>query len=159
MKKNIREFSFKHDLSEKDYFIHACFVNDLQVFYKDWIEQKTGRIQFFDSMNNILIHKYWKPSNICCESGEILNKENIDVKISYWTPFIWKPIRKDLKQQAMKYEAFECQKIDASCNDCKYLDRMKSWCNNLEKEIIINENLCHVQNQQCFIHRKEITLK
>ena len=71
-----------------------------------------------------MIHKYWKPSNICCVSGELLNHENIDVKVGYWLPYLWKPVRKDLK----------------------------SWCNKYEKSIIITPNTCHPQNQNCFQH-------
>ena len=152
-----RSFPFKYDWSEKQFFIYACFVDDLQQFYQDWVEQgkKAGRIQYFrqDADGN-LTHLYWCPSNICCESGELLTKESIDVKIGYWTPNIWKPIRKDLKQEAMRFEAFECQKIDCSCSDCKYLDRAKSWCNKLDKKTSIDANLCHIQNQNCFEHRR-----
>ena len=91
-----RSFPFRYDWSEKQFFIYACFVEDLQQFYKDWVEQgrKVGRIQFFDiGSDGKLTHKHWKPSNICCESGEVLTKENIDVKVGYWLPFLWKPIR------------------------------------------------------------------
>jgi hypothetical protein len=150
-------FPFKYDWSEKQFFIYACFVDNLQQFYKDWIEQgrKAGRIQFFDVLGNgMFFHKYWMPSNICCESGDILTTDNIDIKVGYWFPHLWKPIRKDLKQQAMKFEALECQKIDCSCNDCKYLDRVKSWCNKLDKKTNINGNFCHPQNINCFEHRR-----
>jgi hypothetical protein len=152
-----RSFPFRYDWSEKQFFIYACFVDDLQQFYNDWVEQgrKAGRIQFFNTESDgKLTHKYWQPSNICCESGEVLTKENIDVKVGYWLPYLRKPIRKDLKQQAMKFEALECQKIDSSCSDCKHLDRAKSWCNKLDKKTNINENLCHPQNQHCFEHRQ-----
>jgi len=152
-----RSFPFKYDWSEKQFFIYACFVDDLQQFYQDWIEQgkKAGRIQFFDKgIDGKLTHKYWRPSNICCESGELLTKENIDVKVGYWTPNLWKPVRKDLKQEAMKFEALECQKIDCSCNDCKYLERTNSYCNKLDMQVIVNSNSCHAQNQGCFEHRR-----
>ena len=152
-----RSFPFKYDWSEKQFFIYACFVDDLQQFYQDWVEQarRGVRIQFFDiGVDGKLIHKYWLPSKICCETREELTIENIDIKVGYWLPFLWKPIRKDLKQQAMKHEALECQKIDCSCNDCKCLDRSKHWCNKLNKKISINENLCHPQNQNCFEHRR-----
>lgn len=143
--------------TEKQLFIHACFADNLQDFYKEYIKQggKKGRAQLFDTDGNgKLIHKYWCPSNICCESKEILTPENIDIKISYWFPFIWKPIRSDLKIKAMKDEAFGCQMIDCSCNDCKHLNREKSLCNKFNKKIIINPNTCHPQNQNCFEHRR-----
>lgn len=145
------------NLSEKQYFIHACFVDDLQSFYKNWIDQgsKKGRAQFFYTLpNGKLIHRYWNPSSTCCETGQELTLENIDVKIGYWTPFVWKAVRKDLRIEAMKEEAFECQKIDCSCSDCKHLERSKKWCNKFDKETSINANLCHPQNQECFKHRR-----
>lgn len=154
-----KTYPFKYDWSEKQFFIYACFVDDLQAFYRDWVDQgrKAGRIQFFNiEMDGSLTHKYWMPSRICCESGETLTLENIDVKIGYWWPNIWKPIRKDLKQEAMKFEAFECQKIDSSCNNCKHLDRANKWCNKLQKNVAINENLCHPENQDCFEHIRSI---
>ncbi len=156
------KYPFNYEWSEKQFFIYACFVKDLQQFYKDWIEQgrKAGRKQFFkQNSKGVLEHKYWKPSNVCCESGEVLTEVNIDVKTGYWTPNIWKPIRVDLKQVSMKNEAFECQKIDCSCSDCFYLDRAKSWCMKLDKPIKINSNLCHIENQNCFKHRKEKSLQ
>lgn len=153
----MRNIILYNDLSEKQLFLHACFVDDLQEFYNNWIKQFKSKVQLFDiEKDNKITHKYWVPSNICCESGEVLTKENIDVKIGYWSPNIWKPIRKDLKQETMKFEAFECQKIDCSCNDCKHLDRQKSSCNKLDKTIVINANYCHIQNQNCFEHRKVV---
>lgn len=156
MGKNIlNSLPFKHNWSEKQFFIHACFADDLQQFYVDWIKQSSGRAQFFDTgINGKLTHKYWRPSSICCESGDELFKETIDVKIGYWTPNLWKPVNKALKQEAMRYEALECQNIDCSCNDCKYLCRDKKWCDKLCKKIIIRSNTCHPENQGCFKHRR-----
>jgi len=147
--------------NNKKLFLTACFVDDLQTFYKKMILDNNGRINQFEgnlSLNNFqqrnnIEHKLWFPSTICCETGELLTQENIDIKIGYWMN-IWKPIRKDLKEEAMKKEAFECQKIDCSCNDCKFLDREKSWCNKLDKKTSIDVNLCHPQNLNCFEHRK-----
>lgn len=152
------EYPFQYNWSERQFFLYACFVDDLQKFYRDWIEQgkKSGRIQFFDvAPNGTLTHKYWRPSNICCESGEVLTNDNIDIKVGYWTPNLWKPIRKDLRQEAIKFEALECQKIDVSCNDCKHLDRTNKHCNKLNKKVSIKPNACHPQNQNCFEHRRD----
>lgn len=152
-----RRYDFDFNWSERQFFIYACFVDDLQMFYRDWIEQgrKSGRMQFFNiDEEGILTHKYWSPSKICCETGEILTKENIGVKVLYWTPCLWKPIRKDLKQEVMRLEAFECQQIDCSCNDCKSLDRANRACLKFGKSVSINANFCHPQNQDCFVHRR-----
>ncbi len=153
-----KTFSFPNNWSEKQYFIHACFVDDLQVFFSEWVEQgrKSGRIQFFDTKDDgTFEHKYWKPSNKCCVTGEILTKDNIDVRVGYFTPNIWKPVRKDLMQEAKKQEAYECQKIDCSCSDCKFSDRAERFCNKFSRKIKIISGVCHPQNLECFEHRLE----
>ena len=56
-----RSFPFKYDWTERQFFICACFVDDLQKFYTDWVEQgrKAGRIQYFDiGSDGKLTHKY-----------------------------------------------------------------------------------------------------
>ena len=140
-------------MKERDYFLQACFTDDLQQFYKDWINEKADRIQYFIESNGLLEHRQWKPSKICRSLGEELTIDNIDIAVGYWTPFLWFPIRKDFKVQHQKNEAYECQKIDCSCNDCIFLNRDEKWCMQLEKEITIQSNLCHPQNQECFVHR------
>ena len=104
----------------KKHFIDACFADDLQKWYSDWIEEKKDRIQFFTTDDGYR-HRSWLPSDTCCYSGEKLTRDNIDVLVGYWTPFMWKPIRKDLRVQAQREEAYECQLIDCSCNDCAFL--------------------------------------
>lgn len=142
--------------SERDFFIEACFSDDLQVFYKSWIAQKPDRIQFFTKLEGVLSHKYWNPSNLCCIIGDTLTKDNIDIKISYWTPFIWKPILKSLKIESMKKEAYMCQLIDSNCNDCFYLDRGNKKCLKFDKNIQIYPGISQVENKDCFKHRKDI---
>mgnify|MGYP001578250881 CR=1 FL=1 len=151
-----KKFPFPHNWSEKQYFIYACFVDNLQNFYKEWAEQgrKSGRIQFFDTKGDgALEHKYWKPSNICQISGDVLTNETIDIKVGYFTPFIWKPVHKNFLLKAKKEEAFECQKIDCSCSDCKFVDRENSFCNKFNWKTKIFAGSCHPQNIGCFQHR------
>lgn len=154
-----KKYPFAHNLSEKEYFILACFSLDIQHFYREWIEQgrKQGRFQFFDTDNKgLLVHKYWVPSNICCHTKQLLTQDTIEVKVGYWTPFLWKPVHKDYRQLAQKQEAYNCQIIDASCSDCYYLQRDTSWCKKMDKKVSVEPNLCHPQNQECFTHRKDI---
>jgi hypothetical protein len=137
-------------LSEKDYFIQACFSDNLSEFYEKWIKEKPDRQQFF----NNLFHKYWIPSKYCCESGVLLSIDTIAIRISYWTPFIWKPIHKDLLQKSKQFESHECQLIDTNCNDCKYLNREGSACIKFDKLVKLSPNICQPENSNCFIHRK-----
>ena len=147
--------------SEKEYFIQACLSENLNEFYKQYINQDyKARHQHFEKIddNNInsIQHKYWVPSNICCSSGKILTVDTIDVRISYWYPFIWMPIHKNLKDLEKKQEAYECQKIDSSCNDCKFLDRKNDSC--LKKgtknlNALLYGNTSSPNNRNCFVHR------
>ncbi len=153
-----KDYPFPNNWSDREYFLYACFVPDLQVFYNEWIEQggkKKGRIQYFDILpDGRLEHKYWKPSNKCCQSGELLTNKDIDIKASYWTPNLWKPIRKDLLAEAKKAESFECQNIDCSCNDCKWLNRADSWCTKFDKKTRAEVNIACPENINCFEHRR-----
>ena len=69
-----------------------------------------------------------------------------------------------------KESIFELQKIDCNCNDCGYMKRnmdklpKKGIANPINygfclfKEVSVSfiPNICSVENQTCFIHRKEI---
>lgn len=167
----MEKLTFAKNLSEKEYFILACFAEDLQEFYKEWIQQSPGRKQYF--YMEVLKHKYWIPGNICSVSGVKLTKDNIDVKIGYWKPSLWKPVLDSLKKEAELEEAYECQKIDANCNDCKYFDRTRLTNNLIDCSTSIfprinckvglctkhNYNVyassCSFQGNICFIHRKD----
>ena len=145
-------------ISEKQYFIEACFSDNLQSFYKQYVDEKPDRIQYFNVIGEELTHKYWSPSIYCVETKEELTVDNIDVLISYWTPFVWKSIRKELLVDSRNKEAFECQNIDCSCNDCFFLVRKYSYCNKLLKDINIHSNNCNINNQKCFVHRKNVKI-
>lgn len=143
------------ELTEKEYFIEACLSDDLQDFYQNWIKEKPNRIQFFYNINGYLLHKYWFPNNKCSETNQQLNKENIDIRIGYWSPFGWKPVYKEIKQETMKNEAYNCQLIDKNCNDCMFLNRNNKQCTKLNKTVKLNPNICQPENDECFKHRKQ----
>jgi hypothetical protein len=143
--------------SEKDYFKQACFTDDLQKFYRSYINEKRDRIQFFiESIKGDLIHRYWKPSNICCYTGIELKDSDLGIHIGYWTPFQWKPIHKDLVIIASKEESFECQSIDCNCNDCIHLVRKDLMCDRFNKKVNPQPNICDIYNQKCFVHRRSV---
>lgn len=143
-------------MTERDYFIEACFAPDLQVWYKEWIRQKPDRVQFFFDGLDHYEHLYWSPSLICRSSGQILTRDNIDISKSYWTPFTWYPIHKESVSSHKKIEAYHRQVIDCSCNDCGHLQRQSGTvgkCLLFNKAVGIHPNTCCPQNIKCFIHR------
>ncbi len=151
------KYLFDYKWTEQQFFKYACFVDDLQLFYRQWIDQKRDRMQFFTERNGKLEHNYWIPSKICRESGEELSEENTTILIGYWFPFCWFPIRKDLLEVSKKFEQLECQKIDCSCNDCKFFERIKERNGNCIKKgipIIAQPNTSCPNNLECFEHRR-----
>jgi len=154
-----KKYEFNYQWSDKQFFIYACLTWDLQKFYRDWIEQggKTGREQFFitNSLGE-LEHLYWRPSPICSVSGERLTKENIDVLPGYWTPNLWKPVRKDILAEAKRQEVIWCQNLDCSCSDCYFMHRAKIWCTKFNKKAKVEPNTANPENMNCFQHRKEV---
>jgi hypothetical protein len=142
--------------SKKQYFLHACFADDLQEYYKEYIAQKFNRKQEFNELpNGVLIHKDWCPSRICRHSKQTIESiDDLDVFVGYWTPHCWYPVKKEFRKIGMDLEAYECQLIDCSCNDCVFLDRANILCTKFNKPTFILPNHCHPQNQDCFKHRK-----
>lgn len=141
--------------NEKELFKQACFSNNLQDFYRECVNKKTIGIQNLYVYKEIFNHRYWNVTRTCSFSFVELNEENFDFKISYWYPFIWTPVRKDLKEKSIKQIAYECQKIDKSCNDCANLDRQKDLCKikNIKVNSKLFSNTCMPNNENCFRHR------
>jgi len=94
-------------------------------------------------------------SNKCQATGILLNESNFDIGIRYWLPNSWYPVHKDFKHDYMKNEAYNCQKLDTNCNDCKHLNRAEMKCLKLNKGLSFAPNTCMPENQDCFIHRKD----
>jgi hypothetical protein len=156
-------------MTEKELFIEACFTSDLQNFYKNYILEKPSRLQEFvnssfiknqkineDVLSTFILVKWkWQPSNICRFTGTHLIKYETGITYSYWGG-IWYPCLNTQIKAQQKYEAYECQKIDCSCNDCLFLNRInikKGKCIKLNKEVNIFPNTCQIENQECFVHR------
>lgn len=43
--------------------------------------------------------------------------------MGYWTPHGRYPVHAACKAEAQRTEAYECQTIDADCNDCRHFER------------------------------------
>ncbi len=159
----IKKYPFGNNWTEQQYFKYACFCDDLQLFYRQWIEQKQDRIQFFDiSLDGKYKHRYWIPSKICSYSDELLNEENLVIKIGYWTPFCWTLVKNTLLNEAKTLETLFCQTVDCSCNDCKFFERKdqnNGLCNKKENIFVkAYPNMAQPNNLECFEHRKGFKL-
>lgn len=88
-----------------------------------------------------------------------------DVCFSYWKAFRY-PCHKLCKKEGARKEAYDCQLIDADCNDCKNFKRGESkqiqgtsvkWfegdCSKFNRPTKAFAN--HASSHACFEHRKE----
>jgi len=88
-----------------------------------------------------------------------VEKENAALTASYWSSG-WYLCHKDCKQRGEKEEAYECQIIDADCNDCKHFKRgdktdkgiFEGLCLKFNKQTKAYPNYC--SSHACFEHRR-----
>lgn len=95
----------------------------------------------------------------CRYCGKIVEPEEKVTTLSYWMsiPFT---CHKRCKDQGEKEEAYECQLIDADCNNCKYFLRALAskwtcfgWCAKFTAMTIASPKFA--TNHKCFTHRKQ----
>lgn len=142
-------------MARKDLFIDACNANDKELFFADFSGQ--------ESKIGYAIRPY-------CTWCKKLNVD--DIYYSYWNA-TWIPTHKECKQLLSKDTAYECQVVDANCNDCKFFiskkthkSRSDSWRTGECKKgnanmklfsdkypAIAQPNFC--QGNDCFVHRKD----
>jgi len=101
-----------------------------------------------------------------CEK-EITEDDEIAYAPSYWWPHgdIY-PVHKECKKEGKMQEAYDCQCIDADCNDCAFFERKENskWvcygiCRNKDsaefnKEVKAYPNCW--SGRVCFVHRKDV---
>lgn len=63
-----------------------------------------------------------KISLSCRHCGKPVRREESGVIVGYWTP-IWFIAHKECEKLGKADEAYQCQKIDRDCNDCKHFER------------------------------------
>lgn len=94
----------------------------------------------------------------CRYCSKPVEESEVVMTASYWSSFpdICHAVCKDAGERE---EAFECQKIDADCNDCKHLvstydgpEVRKGNCLKFSKPVTARPNFC--SNLPCFEHRR-----
>jgi hypothetical protein len=66
--------------------------------------------------------KTWILSATCRGCNRAVEAAAFAVWNTYWTP-MWAPCHAGCREAGMKAEAYECQCIDADCNDCRHYQR------------------------------------
>lgn len=105
-------FKTLYFMQEKD----GEFISDKQklketVFGLGYTEQK---------YESILL--YFKFYNRCRHCKQPIAKDDFDVVGGYWSNTVF-ACHSYCKKEQMEYEAYECQLIDADCNDCAFFKR------------------------------------
>ena len=92
--------------------------------------------------------------NKCRYCGKKLDQDNFIISTTYWWP-TWQPCcSEECKKAGEAKEAYECQKIDAACNDCKHFKRIEGIhgiCSLSGKKITTWRNMAELND--CFEHR------
>jgi hypothetical protein len=66
--------------------------------------------------------KSWIISQTCRGCGEEVHANNFSIWHTYWQA-LWAPCHEGCRDVGMKEESYECQCIDADCNDCRHFQR------------------------------------
>jgi len=139
-------------LTEKEAFKQACFDGfaSLKGFSDQQLEDWKSK---------------WTLSTSCRKCSKPVTKEDFHVVVGYWTP-LWFSAHKDcISIQAE--DAYDCQKIDADCNDCGHFVRgeklscpgskyasFKGHCSKWDFKTMGHVNFC--TDMPCFEHRKDL---
>jgi hypothetical protein len=61
-------------------------------------------------------------SSMCRHCGKEVSEGDFAIHNTYWQS-LWAPCHAGCRDAGMKEEAYECQTVDADCNDCKHFVR------------------------------------
>ena len=146
-------------MNEKDIFKKACYSTDIQVLYKECLKRRWLSMQILEEYGGVISHPLWRLSTKCHQCKEEIEEKDFAYFASYWTPHLWRPVHKECRNECKFNDAYECQKIDCSCNDCGHFDRIsqqKGTCTKFDKKVTPWANTCCPQNLECFTHRKDM---
>lgn len=103
------------------------------------------------------VKRKWLPSTICRYCQKSVEKAEAKVVGSYW--WAWKAVSHAGCLKAGYYqEAYDCQEIDANCNDCAHFQRTKGnrgCCKEGKKDDEYTVFPGDWQGMPCFVHRKK----
>lgn len=137
-----------------------------KALYKDFIY---GRIEDLSDLS--LLAKYgvkhhqdippaqWKDYPICRYCDGLILEEDLAFTTGYWKP-IMDCCHKDCQKEGRATEAYECQTIDADCNDCRHFERQgkvskdifEGECTQFNKPVRAYPNFA--TGMECFEHRR-----
>lgn len=126
---------FKLNLRLKGFRVKEQFLNNLCGF--DW------------NNSRYIITKQ------CKYCKKEIEKKDAVLARGYWTAGkVISLSHKDCAEGGYKDEVYECQKIDANCNECGFLKRGKeNLCKKTGDVVFPSSN--YAMGMECFVHRKD----
>lgn len=104
------------------------------------------------------------PSRTCRGCDEAVDADSFDFWTTYWRANM-AACHKSCKVEGMRAEAYECQCVDADCNDCRHFERdpktsrpgaCDGRCAKFDRPTTAYPNLS--TGWPCFEHRKALTI-
>lgn len=152
---------------KRDLFQSACFTGQPR-----WRLYRAARKAGVSKRELREWVKNWIISNSCRACSAIITSRDFAVLHTYWQA-MWAPCHAGCREAGMKAEAYECQCIDADCNDCRHFQRnvtpnpdmppnqqlfppiggVRGNCLKFGHTVIANPK--HASCNSCFEHRRE----
>ena len=147
----------------KRIFFEACIFGDMKNLLRLCKKHSTTK----DTIDLWSVN--WILGSGCRYCEKKVKEKDFCITTTYWWPR-WATSHKQCKEMGEKIEAYECQTIDASHNDCKYFQREHfdekrkgdkgfipkigvwvGYCTKCKKEVTTSRNFS--ENIPCFVHR------
>lgn len=93
-------------------------------------------------------------SAVCRKCDLPIKSEDFAIWTTYWGSR-WAACHKQCREEGMRSEAYECQCLDAACNDCKNFSRVEQGtgtCLKFNKTVSTTSNW--FEGRDCFEHRR-----
>jgi hypothetical protein len=132
----------------------ATFYTDPDLYAK--LKELLSAAGLDEQAVSICLAKYC-PDTLCRGCAKPLMADTFAIWTTYWWGFHM-PCHKGCRDQGMKDEAYECQLIDADCNDCRHFKRHsgnQGTCLKFDKQTSAHAVFC--SGYPCFEHRKTRT--
>ena len=135
--------------TDRDLFKKLCYCED------DYSQAHLLNTLSINKITFILAN--WEFSSKTCRgcSWPILKENDFAIWVTYWRSILF-PSHKGCLD-LIKEEAYECQKIDADCNDCGHFKREKGLhglC--LKKNVPMVARPVFASGYECFVHRLDL---